>query len=172
MLPRMMTSPSVVPIWSGQLPASAENTRVTVTVRRDVLKRAERQVKRGKAKSVSAWIDSAMEEKARREDLAALLAEMRAENGPPRRRRTGVVSYLAASVARAPLRMLRMASVVLYVGDRVGLESLPLSADRERTRPRNAAAASVHGTRLGGVAATVRRYASALVPRRRHSSWT
>ena len=60
-----------------------QRTRVTVTVRRDVLKKAERQVKRGKAKSVSAWIDSAMEEKARREDLAALLAEMRAENGPP-----------------------------------------------------------------------------------------
>ena len=60
-----------------------QKARVTVTVRREVLKRAERQVKRGKAKSVSAWIDSAMEEKARREDLAALLAEMRAENGPP-----------------------------------------------------------------------------------------
>jgi hypothetical protein len=28
-------------------------------------------------------VDAAMEEKARREDLAALLSEMRAENGPP-----------------------------------------------------------------------------------------
>ena len=62
-----------------------QQTRVTVTVRREVLKRAERQVKRGKVKSVSAWIDSAMEEKARREDLVALLAEMRAESGPPTR---------------------------------------------------------------------------------------
>jgi hypothetical protein len=56
--------------------------RVTVTVKRDILKQVERQVKRGKAKSVSAWIDSAMDEKARREDLAALLAEMKAEHGP------------------------------------------------------------------------------------------
>ena len=56
--------------------------RVTVTVRRQVLAKAERQVKRGRAKSVSAWVDSAMEEKAHREDLTALLAEMRAENGP------------------------------------------------------------------------------------------
>lgn len=56
--------------------------RVTVTVRKAVLAKAERQVKRGRAKSVSAWVDSAMEEKARREDLAALLAEMKAENGP------------------------------------------------------------------------------------------
>lgn len=39
-------------------------------------------MRRGRAKSVSAWVDSAMEEKARREDLMALLAEMQAENGP------------------------------------------------------------------------------------------
>jgi hypothetical protein len=60
-----------------------QKMRVTVTVRRDVLKKAERQVRRGKAASMSAWVDSAMDEKARREDLASLLAEMRAENGPP-----------------------------------------------------------------------------------------
>lgn len=59
-----------------------QRARVTVTVRRDVLKKAERQVKRGRAASVSAWVDSAMEEKARREDLAALLAEMKAEGAP------------------------------------------------------------------------------------------
>jgi hypothetical protein len=59
-----------------------QKSRVTVTVRREVLARAERQVRRGRAKSVSAWVDSAMEEKARREDLAALLAEMKAESGP------------------------------------------------------------------------------------------
>lgn len=58
-----------------------QKARVTVTVRREVLARAERQVKHGNARSVSAWVDAAMEEKARREDLAALLAEMRAENG-------------------------------------------------------------------------------------------
>ena len=40
-------------------------------------------MKRGKARSVSAWVDAAMEEKARREDLVALLAEMRAEAGSP-----------------------------------------------------------------------------------------
>jgi len=59
-----------------------QKARLTVTVRRQTLAKAQRQVKRGRAKSVSAWVDSAMEEKARREDLAALLAEMRAENGP------------------------------------------------------------------------------------------
>ena len=60
-----------------------QKARVTVSVRREVLAKATREVKRGKAKSISAWVDAAMEEKAKREDLAALLAEMRAEIGPP-----------------------------------------------------------------------------------------
>jgi hypothetical protein len=59
-----------------------QKARVTVSVSTNVLARAERDVKRGRAKSVSAWVDAAMEEKARREDLAGLLAEMKAENGP------------------------------------------------------------------------------------------
>jgi Arc/MetJ-type ribon-helix-helix transcriptional regulator len=59
-----------------------KKVRATVTVRKQVLAKAERQVRHGRAKSVSAWVDAAMEEKARREDLAALLAEMKAENGP------------------------------------------------------------------------------------------
>jgi Arc/MetJ-type ribon-helix-helix transcriptional regulator len=59
-----------------------QKARVTVTVGRDILAKVERQVRRGRARSVSAWVDAAMEEKARREDLAALLAEMKAENGP------------------------------------------------------------------------------------------
>jgi hypothetical protein len=59
-----------------------QKARVTVTVRREILAKAERQVKRGRATSVSAWVDSAMEEKAKREDLATLLAEMKAEKGP------------------------------------------------------------------------------------------
>lgn len=59
-----------------------QKARITVTVPRDTLAKAERQVKKGRAKSVSAWVGSAMEEKARREDLVALLAEMKAEAGP------------------------------------------------------------------------------------------
>ncbi len=75
------------PVW---LPASPEHeydvrmqkARVTVSVRPEVLAKATRQVKQGKARSISAWVDAAMDEKARREDLATLLAEMRAEAGP------------------------------------------------------------------------------------------
>jgi hypothetical protein len=58
-----------------------QKARVTVTVRRDVLAKAERHVRHGAAKSMSAWVGSAMEEKARREDLAGLLAEMKSETG-------------------------------------------------------------------------------------------
>lgn len=59
-----------------------QRSRVTVTVRPEVLAAAEDEVAAGHASSLSAWVDQAMEEKARREDLAGLLAEMRSENGP------------------------------------------------------------------------------------------
>lgn len=59
-----------------------QRPRVTVTVRPQVLAAAEEEVAAGRASSLSAWVDQAMEEKARREELAELLAEMRAENGP------------------------------------------------------------------------------------------
>jgi hypothetical protein len=56
-------------------------SRMTVTVRPEILSIAEKQVAGGRARSVSAWVDSAMEEKARRDELVALLAEMREEAG-------------------------------------------------------------------------------------------
>jgi hypothetical protein len=56
-------------------------SRVTVTVRPQVLAAAEEEVASGRASSLSAWVDQAMEEKVRREELAGLLAEMQAENG-------------------------------------------------------------------------------------------
>lgn len=61
---------------------SVQRSRITVTVRPQVLAVAEEEVAAGRASSVSAWVDQAMEEKARREELAVLLAEMQAENGP------------------------------------------------------------------------------------------
>ena len=59
-----------------------QKARVTVIVRRKFLSKAEKQVKRGKAKSLSEWVDAAIEEKTFRDDLAELLATMRAERGP------------------------------------------------------------------------------------------
>ncbi len=62
--------------------------RVTVTVESTALAAAERDVAAGKAASVSAWVNSAMEEKARRESLKDVLAEIRAEIGPPSQEET------------------------------------------------------------------------------------
>ena len=57
-------------------------SRVTVTVRPEVLEVAEADVAAGRASSLSAWVDQAMGEKARHDELVALLEEMQAENGP------------------------------------------------------------------------------------------
>lgn len=53
-----------------------------MSVSPESLAAAEEQVALGRAPNVSAWVDEAMREKARCHDLVALLAEMRAENGP------------------------------------------------------------------------------------------
>ncbi len=51
-------------------------SRVTVTVRPEVLAAVEAEVAAGRAPSVSAWVDEAMAERARQSDVANLLAEM------------------------------------------------------------------------------------------------
>jgi len=56
--------------------------RVTVTVDQAAVDAAEKAVAAGHAPSVSAWVASAMTERARCESLADVLAEIRAELGP------------------------------------------------------------------------------------------
>ncbi len=51
-----------------------------MTVRPEVLAKAEAAVAEGGASSVSAWVDQAMAEKASRGDLRTLLDEMEAES--------------------------------------------------------------------------------------------
>jgi len=57
-------------------------SRVTVTVDQEAVRTAEAAVAAGRAPSVSAWVASAMAERARRESLADVLAEIRADLGP------------------------------------------------------------------------------------------
>ena len=57
-------------------------TRVTVTVDQAAVRSAEAAVAAGRAPSVSAWVASAMSERARRETLADVLADIRADLGP------------------------------------------------------------------------------------------
>ncbi|MGI8945393.1 MAG: hypothetical protein ACR2GL_04030 [Thermoleophilaceae bacterium] len=55
---------------------------MTVTVDEGAVRAAEADVAAGRARSVSAWVASAMTERAHRESLANVLAEIRAELGP------------------------------------------------------------------------------------------
>ena len=57
-------------------------TRLTVTVDPEAARAAEAAVAAGRAPSVSAWVAEAMTERARRERLADVLVEIRAELGP------------------------------------------------------------------------------------------
>ncbi|MGQ0843876.1 MAG: hypothetical protein ACT4QF_07050 [Sporichthyaceae bacterium] len=57
-------------------------SRVTVTVDQAVLAEAEAAVAAGEATSVSAWVAEAMAQRARRETLREVLAEIRADLGP------------------------------------------------------------------------------------------
>lgn len=71
-----------LPSGKKEYDENVQRSRITVTVRPQVLAAAEEEVAAGRASSVSAWVDQAMEEKARREELTVLLGEMQAENGP------------------------------------------------------------------------------------------
>lgn len=62
--------------------------RITVSVPPGALDAAAELVRAGKAESLSAWVGEAMEEKARRERLSDVLAEIRADIGPATREET------------------------------------------------------------------------------------
>lgn len=57
-------------------------SRLTVSVETETAAAAEAAVAAGRAPSVSAWVAAAMEDRARRERLADVLSEIRAELGP------------------------------------------------------------------------------------------
>lgn len=58
-------------------------SKIAVTLPRQLVAHARRAVRTGRATSVSAYVSSALEEKAKLDDLAALLDEMLRESGGP-----------------------------------------------------------------------------------------
>ncbi|HEU5002402.1 MAG TPA: toxin-antitoxin system antitoxin subunit [Actinomycetota bacterium] len=56
---------------------------MTVSVDETIVKAAEAAVAEGRAPSLSAWVAAAMADRARRESLASVLADIRADLGPP-----------------------------------------------------------------------------------------
>jgi hypothetical protein len=57
--------------------------KIAITVPRPLLANARRAVKEGRAESVSAYVTAALEERAKLDDLRAMLDEMLAETGGP-----------------------------------------------------------------------------------------
>lgn len=57
--------------------------KIAVSLPKHLAQRARQAVRRGRAASVSAYVASALEEKVKLDDLAALLDEMLAESGGP-----------------------------------------------------------------------------------------
>ena len=57
--------------------------KIAVTVPEDVLRRAKSQIRAGKAKTLSALVSEAVEEKVARNELADILDAMDAESGRP-----------------------------------------------------------------------------------------
>ena len=58
-------------------------TKIAISLPAPAVERARAAVRSGRAPSVSAYIASALEEKAKLDDLASLLDEMLAETGGP-----------------------------------------------------------------------------------------
>ena len=59
--------------------------KLAITLPTDVLKLAKKQLKTGRAKSLSAFISKAVDEKLRRDELEKLLDALDAQHGPPNR---------------------------------------------------------------------------------------
>ena len=57
--------------------------KIAVTIPADTLQLARRRVKSGRAKSLSALVTEAVDEKLRRDELVEILDAMDAEYGPP-----------------------------------------------------------------------------------------
>jgi hypothetical protein len=57
--------------------------KVAITISADVLKLAKKRVKAGRAKSLSAFVNDAVDEKLRRDELSEVLDAMDAEHGAP-----------------------------------------------------------------------------------------
>ena len=59
------------------------SAKIAVSLPRALAERARQAVRQGRAASVSAYVASALEEKAKLDELATLLEEMLAETGGP-----------------------------------------------------------------------------------------
>jgi len=80
--------------------------KIAVTLPPALVTRAQDAVREGRASSISAYVAAALEEKAKLDDLKALLDEMLAESGGPltARERAAADAALAVEAERKPKR--------------------------------------------------------------------
>jgi hypothetical protein len=57
--------------------------KVALSIPADAVARAKKEVRAGRAKSLSAFVSAALEEKLHRDELSEVLDAMDAEHGPP-----------------------------------------------------------------------------------------
>jgi hypothetical protein len=63
--------------------------KIAVAIPKELLARARKEVREGRAKSLSAYVSEAVDERLRRDELTRLLDGMDAEFGPPGKRAKG-----------------------------------------------------------------------------------
>jgi hypothetical protein len=84
------------------------SVKIAVSLPIAVAERARRAVRKGHAASVSAYVATALEERAKLDELAALLSEMLAESGGPLSAAERRVADRALGVAKKPVRKTRV----------------------------------------------------------------
>lgn len=78
------------------------SVKIAISLPAPTLDRARRAVKKGLAPSMSAYVASALAEKAKLDELGTLLAEMLAESGGPLSAAERLAADRALGVAKAP----------------------------------------------------------------------
>lgn len=78
-----MDSPLDTPAAGSHTAGMTTTEKIAISLPAALAERARKAVRKGRAASMSAYVASALEEKARLDDLASLLDEMLAESGGP-----------------------------------------------------------------------------------------
>ena len=84
--------------------AGMTKAKIAVTLPPELVTRAQDAVREGRAPSISAYVSSALEEKAKLDELEKLLDDMLAETGGPLTDREQATASAALGVARAKKR--------------------------------------------------------------------
>jgi Arc/MetJ-type ribon-helix-helix transcriptional regulator len=80
------------------------SVKIAISLPPQVAERARRAVRKGHARSVSAYVASALEEKTKLDELATLLSEMLAESGGPLSAAERRAADRALGVTKKPAR--------------------------------------------------------------------